>query len=121
MYLTLSDILAKEDRPLIYVPCPEWGGTVIMEPFSGDDRDWYDQMQCDKRWPENSNDADWRGLRAAAVARAMCDEDRRKTEATPADVLALGAKNGAALDRCFVALRDASGLGGGAAEDAEKN
>lgn len=127
MFLTLEQILAADDRKIITVACPEWGGDVAMMPFSGNDRDWYDQLQSSKRWPTDESgkevpeQADWQGIRAAAVARAMCDEKGTRVKATEADVLALGERSGAALDRCYLALRKASGLGADEEEKAEKN
>ena len=121
MALTIQQIIDASDREVSRVKCPEWGGEVCMLPFSGNDRDWYDQIYSEKRWPADGKEPDWQGLRAAAVARALCDDTGERQAATEADVLALGSKNGAALDRCYRALRDASALHGAADEEAEKN
>lgn len=121
MALRLSEIISSTgDRKVVKVPCPEWGGDVCLLPFSGNDRDWYDQMKAEKMWPSEGA-ADWAGMRAAAVARGLCNEDGVKESITEEQVAALGERNGAALDRCFAALSKASGLGATADEDAEKN
>lgn len=125
MPLTLSQILDANDRPIETVPIPEWGGEVCVRALTGDQRDRYDQYQADKRWPDKDEnpeaEADWRGLRAMAVAMALCDEHGAPQEATELQVLQLGAKNGKALDRVFDAVKRISGLSADAVETAEKN
>ncbi|WP_428303910.1 hypothetical protein [Lacipirellula sp.] len=129
MSLTIDQVLAAKDRQMITVKCPEWEGDVCLLPFSGDERDWYDQMMNKKRYPVDDNGkvstelADWRGVRAACIAKAWCNENGVKPETpiTELQILALGTKSGAPIDRCYEALAKASGLAANSAEDAEKN
>jgi hypothetical protein len=118
-------VIAADDLKPFKVSCPEWGGDVWMLPMMGDDRDAFDELQTKKKYPRDDKgnliEGDWRGLRAAAVGRAMCDESGVKFNPTDADILALGKKNGAALDRCFDELQQRSGLYPQAVEDSEKN
>lgn len=123
--LTLQNILAIDDLKPFSVNCPEWGGAVWLMPMNGEDRDAWDQEQSRRKWPHDEHgkqlDADWRGLRAFAVARQMCNEAGERFTPTDADILALSKKSGAAIDRCFRSLQEKSGLLVDAVEDAEKN
>lgn len=127
MALTKEQILSADDLPLVRVDTPEWGAGsyVMIEPFDGDGRDWYDQLQSSKRWPRDDDgkllEGDWKGLRAAAVARQLRDEQRNSLGFSELDVVALGRKCGAPIDRIFGRLQKISGLDPDATEDAEKN
>lgn len=114
-------ILGAEDRQVVSVKTPEWPvAEVFVRPLSGVDRDWVDQMQSEKRFPDEGS-PDWRGIRAGICSRGMCDAAGASLGFTEAEVLALGDKNGAALDRIYRKIRDISGLAYDAVEDAEKN
>ena len=118
--LTKQQILAADDRKPICVPCPEWGGDVYVRPLGGDERDRYDQVVNEKRWPDEG-DPDWRGIRAALLALTLCDADGELLRFSEHETAQLGQKSAVALDRCYAAARDASGLGVNAIEDAAKN
>lgn len=113
MLLTKQQILQADDRRPVRVDVPEWGdgAFVYVLPMSGSDRDWYDQYQCELRFPEGGKEPDWRGLRAGALSRGLCDEGGKLLGFTDAEVLELGDKNGAAIERCFETLKRLSGLG----------
>lgn len=125
MSLSLFDAIKKPDIAPVKVHCPEWEADCYVLPMGGDDRDWWDQLTREKRWPiddrGNPMEPNWRGLRAALVAHQWCDEHGEREPYTDADVLALGKKNGAAIDRLFSKIQELSGLLPGAVEDEEKN
>ncbi len=121
MLLSFADIVGKDDRPPHQVDTPEWGdgAYVLVVAMSCDDRDLHDQRQTDKLFPDEG-EADWRGLRAWAIGRCLCDEGGVVTPLSDLQVLELGKKNGAALDRIYQKIREISGLGAAAEEEAEK-
>jgi hypothetical protein len=121
MPLTLEDILAADDLQIETVPTPEWGGDVCIRPLDGNARDRYDQIRSEKMFPEDGGQADWSGLRAALVGLALCDERGTLANPTELQLMQLGQKSGAALDRVHTRVRDISGLGVDAVEHAEKN
>lgn len=120
MPLTLDEIIDSSDLQVYKVPTPEWGGEVCIRPLDGNGRDRYDQIRSEKLAPEEG-EADWRGLRAALVALALCDENGTLLNPTEMQVIQLSQKSGAALDRVFCEVRDRSGLGVETLERAEKN
>jgi hypothetical protein len=103
-YLTAAEILDAEDRKPEPVDVPEWGGTVLVWPLTGTDRDRYQggsvayrqgpngTLMMDRVITENSH--------ARLVAMSVGDETGARLF-TDAQVIALGKKNGAALDRIF--------------------
>lgn len=123
--LSLQEIIAAPGLTPFAVACPEWGGDVWLLPMSGEDLDAWDQEQSRRKWPHddkgNPLEGDWRGLRAFAVARQVCDESGQRFGPSDADILALSKKSGAVLNRLFRALQEKSGLLADAVEDAEKN
>lgn len=120
MPLTKSQILAAEDRPILTEPCPEWGGDVTYRPLSGDQRDHYDQVVADRKFPDEG-DPNWQGLRAYLVAMALCDDQGSHLAFTELEVQQLGLKAAGPLDRLWERIREASGMNLKAVESAEKN
>jgi hypothetical protein len=124
-------ILQAEDRKPELVKTPEWAAFGVPEVYvidiGGDGRDRYDQIQGKKKYPTDDNGdvveekIDFRGLRAALVSMGLCDARGNHAEWTEREIHALGKKSGAALDRVFRRIRDKSGLGADAVEQAEKN
>jgi hypothetical protein len=96
------------------VRVPEWGGEVNVRELTGNERDQYDAIAYDRR-------GDFRGLRAALVAIALCDENGESLGFTEAEVEQLGNKSGSAIDRCFEVVKDLSGMNEDGIEEAEKN
>jgi hypothetical protein len=96
--LTKDAILASEDLPKELVAVPEWGGEVYVRCLTGSERDDWEssvmEMQGSKAKPNLQN------LRAKLVARTVCDEEGNRMFGD-SDVVALGAKSAAALDRLY--------------------
>lgn len=124
-------ILQAEDRKPELVKTPEWAAFGVPEVYvidvGGDGRDRYDQIQGQKKYPTDQKGnvveekIDFRGLRATLVSMGLCDSNGVHAEWTEREIHALGRKSGAALDRVFRRIRDISGLGADAVEQAEKN
>ncbi|MEU3203574.1 hypothetical protein ABZ702_06755 [Streptomyces cyaneofuscatus] len=107
--LSKDQIAAADDRRWEDVPVPEWGGSVRLLGLSGTERNAY-QASLVVLGPNGSvqrmNLAD---QTAKLLAKSLVDEnfDRLFTDK---DVKALGAKNGAVLQRLFEVAQRLSGL-----------
>lgn len=94
--LTRDQILQLEDRNSEIVQVPEWGGEVKVVALSGAQRDAY-EMQMLKA-SDGGKTLD--NLRARLVAASVVDE-KGKPLFNANDIVALGNKSAAALDRIF--------------------
>lgn len=101
-------ILDADDTQIVPVEVPEWGGTVLVRPLSGEDRDMYEQSNLKER-KNGTTRLNLRNARARLVQLCAVDKDgRRLFDKT--DVDRLGKKSAAALDRVSEVARDASGI-----------
>jgi len=102
--LTRDAILGVQDLKTERVPVPEWGGDIYVRGMSGAERDAFEQslMVGDKFTPDN--------VRARLAARCICDEKGERLF-SDADIVVLGAKNAAALDRVYDVAQRLSGIG----------
>lgn len=114
-YLTREAILAADDTKFAEVDVPEWGGTVRIRTITGTERDKFEAFR-DNALKRGSDI----GATAYLVAMAICDENG-KPIFKPEDMVALGAKNRAPLDRIYAEMCKLNGLSAAAVEDAEKN
>jgi hypothetical protein len=99
-YLSKSDVLGKQDRVYEDVPVPEWDGVVRVQSLMGTEKDAFEAslttiQQVGRRYIQRPYLVN---VRAKFAAACMVDEDG-KLLFDPADVLELGRKSGAALDR----------------------
>lgn len=98
-----EQILQANDLVTEQIAVPEWGGEVLVRSLTGEERDNYEATVVDQRGKDTK--VNLRNARAKLVAWAVVDEQGGKVF-TQADVLALGKKNAAALQRVFdVAMR----------------
>lgn len=116
--LTRDSILAAEDLRTERVAVPEWGGAVCIRTLTGLERDafeatWYEGRGTSRR--EN-----FANLRARLVVLTAVDESGARLF-NEDDTKALGAKNAAALDRCFAVAQRLSGLSAKDVEDLAGN
>lgn len=107
---------AETSLKIEQVKTPEFGEgtTVCVRELTGDERDLFDQLVTDR-------EGKLRGLRAELVAIGLCSESGESLGFTAAEVKQLGEKSGAAIDRMFERIRDLSGMGPDAHEEAVKN
>lgn len=90
--LTREQILARDDLKKEVVAVPEWGGDVVISAMTGTMRDdWEQSLIASKSSLEN--------VRARLLVATAIDE-KGEPLFTKDDVLALGKKSSAALDRC---------------------
>lgn len=108
MFLSADDILSADDRQHEDVEVPEWGGTVRVVGLSGTDRDSYEAAFVDGKGKPAP--ARLQNVRARLVAKCLVSEEFERLF-TDAQVKALGAKNGAVIDRLFDVARRLSGIG----------
>lgn len=91
--LDRAAILAADDLAKETVSVPEWGGEVIISTMTGTARDAWEQSIAGDGKPNIAN------IRARLLSFCAVDESGKRLF-SEADVDALGAKSGAALDRC---------------------
>ncbi|MFC9949191.1 hypothetical protein ACFVIN_01260 [Streptomyces prasinus] len=107
--LSKDQITTADDRKWEDVPVPEWGGTVRLLGMSGTERNAY-QSSLVVLGPNGSvqkmNMAD---QLAKLVAKCLVGEDFERLF-TDKEVRALGAKNGAVLERLGTICQRLSGL-----------
>lgn len=113
-----DQITAADDRQWEDVPVPEWGGTVRLLGMSGTERNAYQSslvvLGHDGK-PTRMNMAD---QLAKLVGKCLVGEDFERLF-TDKEVKALGAKNGAVLERLSKVASRLSGLRKEDVEDAE--
>ncbi len=106
--LSRDAILAVEDLPREYVEVPEWGGGVWVRTMTGSERDrWERQFVDEQGKPRKSTEIEH--LRAALVVHCVVDDNGQKLF-DEADIPALGAKSGKALDRLFAVAQRLNGF-----------
>jgi hypothetical protein len=96
--LTKDAILSSDDLPKELVAVPEWGGEVYVRCLTAAERDDWEASVM--HMEGNKTKANLQNLRAKLVARTVCDEDGARMFEDK-DVVALGAKSAAALDRLY--------------------
>ncbi|MGW0938878.1 hypothetical protein [Streptomyces sp. NPDC002666] len=116
--LTPDEIGAADDRRWEDVPVPEWGGTVRIASMSGTDRNAYQKAMLVLGSNGRPQGVDLADQYARLLARCLVDEDFRRLYVTDKQVKALGAKNGAVLERLATVAKRVSGLGEEAVEAA---
>lgn len=114
-YLTKDAILGADDLPAEDVEVPEWGGTVRVRGLTGTERDRFEfAMAAAKDRPDRVD------VRAQVVGRCIVDENGERLF-TDKELVKLGSKSGAALDRVFDVVRGLSGMGDQAVEGAAQD
>lgn len=107
-FLTRDEILAAVDIGEEVVEVPEWGGKVRIRGLDGKQRDRYQASLISNPGAKDSS-IDLENATAKLVALCAVDAEG-KALFSMKDVQALGAKSGAALNRCYEAASQLSGL-----------
>jgi hypothetical protein len=118
MYLSKDHILKAEDRKYQDVDCPEWGGTVKVQSLSAAERDAFEVSIMTGKG--KNRDVNLKNLRAKLVIMTAVGEDHVPLF-TELDVVSLGQKSAAAMDRVFTAAQKLSGLRPEDIEELTKN
>lgn len=115
MLLTKEQILSAEDAKTITVDVPEWGGEIMIATMSGFARDQFEASLLGKNGGTNTAN-----IRAKLAAATIVD-DKGALLFTDKDIMALGKKSSAALDRVFEASQKLNRISDGDVEDLAKN
>lgn len=112
--LTKEQILSCEDLKQETVKVPEWNGEVLVKGLMAEERDRFEASMIQGGQTTTSN------IRAKLAALTIIDENGNHIF-DDKDVVVLGKKSGAALDRVFEAASRLSGIAKGDVEELEKN
>ena len=118
--LSRDQIDAVDDRQWEDVPVPEWGGEVRIVGMSGTARNAYQQELVVIGGDGKPKSVNLDDQLAKLLAKCIVGEDGKRLY-NDREVRALGAKNGAVLERLAKVAKRLSGLGDGAVEDAAGN
>jgi hypothetical protein len=117
--LSKEQILGADDRRYEDVSVPEWDGEVRVRSLSGLERDRWEASML--RQVGNTQKTDYANARAKLVAASAVDEAGNLMFPDAKDVVALGKKSSAALDRVFAVCKRLSGVSDEDIEDLEGN
>jgi hypothetical protein len=118
--LSREQILKAKDRTYQEVRCPEWGGTVRLQSLSGAERDAFEESILGQKNKDGSREVVTKNLRAKLVALSAVDKDGNLIFSMD-DVMVLGEKNAAPLDRLFSIAQKLSGISKDDVEELTKN
>ncbi len=113
--LSRDDILAADDLPRESVEVPEWGGAVHLRSMTGTERDAFEVGLMGKTGTNMEN------IRSRLITLTAVDEKGERLFPEEGDVILLGKKSAAALDRLFAVAQRLNGLSARDVEVLEKN
>lgn len=106
-FLTRDQILGADDRKTREVEVIEWGGTVLIRTLSGKERDKFEaSLQVTRGTKTKQN---FENFRARLIALCIVNDSGERLFAD-SDVVLLGDKSVAALQRVFNACNEMNGL-----------
>ena len=106
--LSRDEILSKDDRKTEEVHVPEWGGSVLVRSLSGRERDAFEASTVKTKG--NKQEQNYDNFRARFVALCVVDEHGKPLFASKHDVMLLGNKSVAALQRIFNKAQEINGM-----------
>lgn len=105
--LTRDAILGARDFEVKKIQVPEWGGEVCLRPLSCREVELFQDELAERRMGDDRFSlAD---LRASLLSKALCDESGEPMFDAK-DVISLGKKSHAVMDRLFAEARKLSGI-----------
>lgn len=113
--LSKEQILKAKDRKYRDVEVKSWGGKVRIQAMSGEARDALDEMLY-----ASGKGARLKNFRATYLSFCIVDA-KGDLVFSEDDVVELGKKNTADLERLFIEAQELNGLTQEAVEEAEKN
>jgi hypothetical protein len=108
-FLSAAQILGADDRSYEDVDVPEWGGTVRVVGMSGSDRNAYQASLVVIGSNGNVQRLNMTDQLAKLLARCLHDDEFNRLFSDK-EIKALGAKNGAVLERLSGIAQRLSGL-----------
>ena len=118
MPLSKDQILSAEDRETRTVSVHEWGGEVLLRTMTGTDRNAYEQSLI--RVHGNQAVPNMANASAKLLARCIVGEDGERLF-TEAEIVELGKKSAAVLNRLADVAAEMNGLTDEAVEDLAGN
>ena len=116
--LTRDAILAAPDMLTEEVPVPEWGGTVLVRGLTGTERDAFEEEMITGKG--KNRDVNLANFRARLIVKSVVDKGGKRLF-TQADMVALGGKSAAAIQRVFQVAMRLSGMSEDDVEELTKN
>lgn len=116
--LTRDQILKASDIVYELVSVPEWNDSVLVKSLTGTEKDVYEQGMFDGYGTDKK--INMVNARARLCSLGVVDSNHNRLF-TDDDVIALGAKNGAALECIANAIRRLSGMDSETPERMVKN
>lgn len=113
--LTADQILTADDRTYEIVDVPEWGGQVRLRSLTGKERDHFEASLQEKRGSSVKQNIE--NFRARLVALCVVDEEGKLLFTNKQQVLLLGNKSVAALQRVFNKANEMNGISEGDVEE----
>ena len=108
-YLSRDDILNANDIQIEELPVPEWGGVICVKTLSADERDKLEASILEMSPNGQPRKMKLDHLRSYIAVLGICN-----SEGVPVfdlkDVLALGKKSAAALDRVVLRIQQMSAM-----------
>lgn len=118
---TKEEILGQSDLAFVEVALPEWGGMVVrLKEMSGAVRDAFETSVHLEREAAKAERRNVRDVRARKAVYSIVD-DAGAFLFTEADIPALSAKSGKALDRIWDAAEKLNKLTAAEIEEVKKN
>jgi len=105
--LSKEQIWAAHDLRTVDVSVPEWGGEVRVKTLTGAERDQYEAESV--KTNRGRREVNMSNMRARLIALCAVDEQGQLLF-TRADVMKLGQKSAAALERVFEAAAKLNGM-----------
>jgi hypothetical protein len=118
MALSRDAILNAVDIKTKTVAVPEWGGDVIVGTMSGTARDEWEQSLIQRKG--NKTEPNLQNIRARLVMATAIDEEGKRLF-SESDIVALGKKSSAALERVCKVAQALNGIGEAELEDLQGN
>ena len=116
--LTRDAILKASDIQTEEVPVPEWGGTVLVRGMTGAERDAFEEEMITGKG--KNRDVNLTNFRARLIVKSVVDKDGKRLF-TAADMVALGKKSAAAIERVWEVAMRLSGMSDEDVEELTKN
>jgi len=115
---TRDSILAAKDLNPVKVDVPEWNCTLYLRMLTGTERDAFEALFVDIRTGRQRSVPD--NVRSRLLVQVVSDAQGNRLFVDN-EILALGAKSAAVLDRLFTIACAMNGLSERDVEDLEKN
>lgn len=98
-FLSAADILNANDREIEELFIKEWGGSVRIRPLSGKERDEFEASTV--KVEKGQRKEDFSNFRARLISKCLVNEDGTLMFTSKHDVLRLGDKSVAAIQRIY--------------------